>query len=217
MILLNHQSCRFSNSELTEIVADVAQDPTLPRTEDHLCPKWVCEPLECHNNLHLPSSNYSHFLCCCRRQVPAQWSCLLPVSEQKIWGMYAMHIIHHNDTLYGGWCSQGLLLASTMLSHPPLSVIVYTCLYFLWLLWTLHFGWGRWPFCHVTCAGWDETLLRVHGRRLWSSLDRVVIYHTTLPVTYHKLHVTTLLCDKWPVQHFTYKSLKMYLSMIKSG
>ena len=26
-------------SEMTQIVADVAQDPTLPRTEDHACPK----------------------------------------------------------------------------------------------------------------------------------------------------------------------------------
>jgi DNA-directed RNA polymerase II subunit RPB9 len=38
-------SCVYVNKithevdELTEIVADVAQDPTLPRTEDHLCPK----------------------------------------------------------------------------------------------------------------------------------------------------------------------------------
>lgn len=28
-------------SELTQIVTDVVADPTLPRTEDHLCPKWV--------------------------------------------------------------------------------------------------------------------------------------------------------------------------------
>ena len=28
-------------SELTQIVADVAQDPTLPRTTQHPCPKWV--------------------------------------------------------------------------------------------------------------------------------------------------------------------------------
>lgn len=27
------------NSELTHIVADVISDPTLPRTEDHPCPK----------------------------------------------------------------------------------------------------------------------------------------------------------------------------------
>lgn len=27
------------HSEMTQIVADVAQDPTLPRTEDHACPK----------------------------------------------------------------------------------------------------------------------------------------------------------------------------------
>jgi hypothetical protein len=26
-------------SELTQIIADVSQDPTLPRTEDHPCPK----------------------------------------------------------------------------------------------------------------------------------------------------------------------------------
>ena len=26
-------------SELTQIVADVSQDPTLPRTKDHPCPK----------------------------------------------------------------------------------------------------------------------------------------------------------------------------------
>ena len=28
-------------SELTQIVADVSQDPTLPRTKDHPCPKLV--------------------------------------------------------------------------------------------------------------------------------------------------------------------------------
>ncbi|XP_078675906.1 DNA-directed RNA polymerase II subunit RPB9 isoform X1 [Branchiostoma floridae x Branchiostoma belcheri] len=38
-------SCIYVNKimhevdELTQIVADVAQDPTLPRTEDHQCPK----------------------------------------------------------------------------------------------------------------------------------------------------------------------------------
>ena len=29
----------LSSSEMTQIVADVAQDPTLPRTEDHACSK----------------------------------------------------------------------------------------------------------------------------------------------------------------------------------
>uniref|UniRef100_A0A673JIE4 Polymerase (RNA) II (DNA directed) polypeptide I n=1 Tax=Sinocyclocheilus rhinocerous TaxID=307959 RepID=A0A673JIE4_9TELE len=29
----------YSIIELTQIIADVAQDPTLPRTEDHPCPK----------------------------------------------------------------------------------------------------------------------------------------------------------------------------------
>lgn len=29
----------MSPSELTQIIADVSQDPTLPRTEDHPCPK----------------------------------------------------------------------------------------------------------------------------------------------------------------------------------
>lgn len=29
------------SSELTQIIADVSQDPTLPRTEDHPCPKYV--------------------------------------------------------------------------------------------------------------------------------------------------------------------------------
>ena len=28
-------------SELTQIVTDVVADPTLPRTEDHECPKYV--------------------------------------------------------------------------------------------------------------------------------------------------------------------------------
>ncbi|GCC21800.1 hypothetical protein chiPu_0020275 [Chiloscyllium punctatum] len=38
-------SCIYVNKithevdELTQIIADVAQDPTLPRTEDHPCPK----------------------------------------------------------------------------------------------------------------------------------------------------------------------------------
>lgn len=31
-------------SELTQIIADVSQDPTLPRTEDHPCPKYVSPP-----------------------------------------------------------------------------------------------------------------------------------------------------------------------------
>lgn len=33
-------SCFFF-SELTQIVTDVVADPTLPRTEDHECPKYV--------------------------------------------------------------------------------------------------------------------------------------------------------------------------------
>lgn len=31
--------CLSFSSELTQIIADVSQDPTLPRTEDHPCPK----------------------------------------------------------------------------------------------------------------------------------------------------------------------------------
>ena len=31
----------FFFSELTQIVTDVVADPTLPRTEDHECPKYV--------------------------------------------------------------------------------------------------------------------------------------------------------------------------------
>ena len=31
----------FFFSELTQVVADVAHDPTLPRTQDHVCPKSV--------------------------------------------------------------------------------------------------------------------------------------------------------------------------------
>ena len=31
----------FFYSELTQIVTDVVADPTLPRTEDHECPKYV--------------------------------------------------------------------------------------------------------------------------------------------------------------------------------
>ena len=29
------------NSELTQIVTDVTADPTLPRTDQHECPKYV--------------------------------------------------------------------------------------------------------------------------------------------------------------------------------
>lgn len=29
----------FTHSELTQIIGDVIADPTLPRTEDHPCPK----------------------------------------------------------------------------------------------------------------------------------------------------------------------------------
>uniref|UniRef100_A0A3B3C0A1 RNA polymerase II subunit I n=1 Tax=Oryzias melastigma TaxID=30732 RepID=A0A3B3C0A1_ORYME len=42
-------SCIYVNKithevdELTQIIADVAQDPTLPRTEDHPCPKMRCD------------------------------------------------------------------------------------------------------------------------------------------------------------------------------
>ena len=32
---------RFCADELTQIVTDVVADPTLPRTEDHECPKYV--------------------------------------------------------------------------------------------------------------------------------------------------------------------------------
>ena len=31
----------FMNSELTQIVTDVTADPTLPRTDQHECPKYV--------------------------------------------------------------------------------------------------------------------------------------------------------------------------------
>ena len=31
----------FMNSELTQIVTDVTADPTLPRTDQHECPKYA--------------------------------------------------------------------------------------------------------------------------------------------------------------------------------
>ena len=39
IIIITPLFVKISHSELTQIVADVAQDPTLPRTEDHACQK----------------------------------------------------------------------------------------------------------------------------------------------------------------------------------
>ena len=41
MIVVKSCVLFFFYSELTQIVTDVVADPTLPRTEDHECPKYV--------------------------------------------------------------------------------------------------------------------------------------------------------------------------------
>lgn len=52
-------SCIYVNKithevdEMTQIVADVAQDPTLPRTEDHACPKYV-------DHMNYPFLHHTH-------------------------------------------------------------------------------------------------------------------------------------------------------------
>lgn len=132
-LTIDHAASCFRRfpSELTQIIADVSQDPTLPRTEDHPCPKYVSPSHSPVNTLERRKNSVERAIChwwlptfdsvltvcngCCVQMWP-QGGRVLPVSQYEGSGK--------DPALC---CSDWCLLVTTQQSVAPYPECVHLC------------------------------------------------------------------------------------------
>ena len=163
-------------SELTQIVADVAQDPTLPRTTQHPCPKWVY-PCNLYDLTLAWNSHLPYMVCCFFRCNHKEAVFFQSQSRKAEVGVCVCHIFIFKAYVisfmllflwssYVCPCTSVLCTCMCMCVSVCLSTSVCMCTYMnkriivvLYLIWYVSFG-----SVHFFCAhpGRNEIVLRLY-------------------------------------------------------
>ncbi len=156
---------RLLYSELTQIVAEVVADPTLPRTEDHPCPR--CRHKESvffQSQTNRAEEGMRLYYVCTSPNCGHRWTeWMNPVSSNKT-SKFLLQTFRRSEIIDETLMRFALLdLSWLFLAMAPPSRDIFQREYLNQFMWKLkietHFGWHDWWYCFVFTVKLDDMLI----------------------------------------------------------